>query len=216
MITVPGKIARAGGKTVIVPELAIDREITRQEIQMVEIRLFDGREISPEQRRKIFAIIGDIAWYSGHEPEYLRKLLTLEFVKDKGCEFFSLSNCEKSTATDFISWLIDFCFRWCVPTEDTLLMQADDIGKYLYSCLEHRKCAVCNAPADLHHVEAVGMGRDRGQIIHEGMQAMALCRKHHIEAHAMGQKSFDEKYHIYGIRLDAYLCGRLNLKEENK
>ena len=47
MITVPGKIARAGGKTVIVPELAIDREITRQEIQTVEIRLFDGREISP-------------------------------------------------------------------------------------------------------------------------------------------------------------------------
>ena len=83
MITVPGKIARAGGKTVIVPEFAIDREITRQEIQTVEIRLFDGREISPEQRRKIFAIIGDIAWYSGHEPEYLRKLLTLEFVKDK-------------------------------------------------------------------------------------------------------------------------------------
>ena len=111
MITVPGKIARAGGKTVIVPELAIDREIARQEIQTVEIRLFDGREISPEQRRKIFAIIGDIAWYSGHEPEYLRKLLTLEFVKDKGCEFFSLSNCEKSTATEFISWLIDFCFR---------------------------------------------------------------------------------------------------------
>ena len=45
---------------------------------------------------------------------------------------------------------------------------------------------------------------------------MARGRKHHIEAHAMGQKSFDEKYHIYGIRLDAYLCGRLNLKEENK
>lgn len=60
------------------------------------------------------------------------------------------------------------------------------------------------------------MERDRNQIIHEGMQAMALCRKHHIEAHAMGQKSFDEKYHIYGIRLDAYLCGRLNLKEKNK
>ena len=168
------------------PELAIDREITRQEIQTVEIRLFDGREISPEQRRKIFAIIGDIAWYSGHEPEYLRKLLTLEFVKDKGCEFFSLSNCEKSTATDFISWLIDFCFRWCVPTEDTLLMQADDIGKYLYSCLEHRKCAVCNAPADLHHVEADGMGRERNQTLQERGDERELRRKHRTEEHAHG------------------------------
>ena len=57
MISVPGKIARAGGRTVIVPELAIDREITRQEIQTVEIRLFDGREISPEQRRKISLLL---------------------------------------------------------------------------------------------------------------------------------------------------------------
>lgn len=216
MITLPGKITRFEGKTVIVPAFSIDREIMQQEIKTAEIRLFDGREITPEQRKKIFAIIGDIAWYSGHEPEYLRKLLTFQFVRDKGIDFFSLSNCKKSTARDFISWLIDFCFCWDVPTKDTLLTQTDDIGKYLYTCIEHRKCAVCNQKADIHHVTTVGMGRDRDEIVHEGMKAMPLCRKHHNEAHTIGQKSFERKYHIYGIVLDSYLCSCLKLKEEKQ
>lgn len=213
MITVTGKLARAGGKVVVVPDLPIDRDVAQKLIRSAEIRLFDGREITPEQRRKVFALVGDIAWYSGHEPEYLRKLLTLEFVKDSGGDFFSLSNCEKSVARDFISWLIDFCFAWNVPTRDTLLLQADDVGKYLYSCLEHKRCAVCNNPAQLHHVDTVGMGRNREKIVHEGMMAMALCQKHHAEVHTIGQKTFDKKYHIYGIRLDAYLCSCLKIKE---
>lgn len=216
MITVTGKLARAGGKIVVVPDFPIDREVAQKQVRSAEIRLFDGREITPEQRRKVFALVGDIAWYSGHEPEYLRKLLTLEFVKDIGEDFFSLSNCEKSVARDFISWLIDFCFVWNVPTKDTLLLQTDDVGSYLYSCLEHRKCAVCNERAQLHHVDAVGMGRNRDGIVHEGMMAMALCQKHHTEAHIIGQETLDEKYHIYGIRLDAYLCTCLKVKEDKK
>lgn len=191
----------------------IDRELLQKQVDIIEIRLVDGREISAEQRRKIFATVRDIAAWSGHEPEYIRQFTEFDFRLQNGLEPFSLSDCDKSTAREFISYLIEFCFNHGVPTRDTLLNRTDDIGKYLYYCLEHRRCAVCNKKADIHHVTAVGMGRDREQIIHAGMEAIALCRKHHQEAHIKGQAFFNE-YHIYGIKLDKYLCDILNLKKE--
>lgn len=191
----------------------IDRELLQKQVDIIEIRLVDGREISAEQRRKIFATVRDIAAWSGHEPEYIRQFTEFDFRLQNGLEPFSLSDCDKSTAREFISYLVEFCFNHGVPTRDTLLNRTDDIGKYLYYCLEHRRCAVCNEKADIHHVTAVGMGRDREQIIHAGMEAIALCRKHHQEAHIKGQAFFNE-YHIYGIKLDKYLCDILNLKKE--
>lgn len=191
----------------------IDRELLQKQVDVIEIRLVDGREISAEQRRKIFATVRDIAAWSGHEPEYIRQFTEFDFRLQNGLEPFSLSDCDKSTAREFISYLVEFCFNHGVPTRDTLLNRTDDIGKYLYYCLEHRRCAVCNEKADIHHVTTVGMGRDREQIIHIGMEAIALCRKHHQEAHIKGQAFFNE-YHIYGIKLDKYLCDILNLKKE--
>lgn len=193
----------------------IDRELIKKQVDIIEIRLTDGREISAEQRRKIFALVRDIASWCGHEPEYIRQYTEFDFRLEHSLEPFSLSDCDMSTARDFISYLIDFCFQHNVPTRDTLLNRTDDIGKYLYSCLEHRRCAVCNEKADIHHVTAVGMGRNRDEIIHEGMEAIALCRKHHQEAHTKGKSFFDD-YHVYGIKLDKYLCDVLNLNYERK
>lgn len=193
------------------PLVAIDRELLQKQVDAIEIRLTDGREISAEQRRKIFALVRDIADWCGEEPEYIRKFTTFEYRISTGIEPFSLSNCDMSTAREYISYLIDFCFNHCVPTRDTLLNRTDDISKYLYSCLAYRKCAVCNGKADVHHIDTVGMGRDRAEIIHLGMKAIALCREHHQEAHTRGKAFFDE-YHIYGIKLDENLCKILNLR----
>lgn len=214
MITTAKIIGYDGDTLLIRPTACIDRELLQKQVDNIEIRLTDGREISAEQRRKIFAILRDISVWCGHEPEYIRMYTTFEFRLKTGIEPFSLSDCDMSTAKDYISYLIDFCFYNCVPTKDTLLNQTDDIGKYLYSCIEHRKCAVCNAKADIHHVDAVGQGRNRAHISHIGLEAMALCRVHHQEVHTMGDNSFCEKHHIYGIKLDQYLCEKLNLKKE--
>jgi hypothetical protein len=99
-----------------------------------------------------------------------------------------------------------------IPCYDTLLNRTDDIGGYLYLCLKHKKCAICGGKADLHHFDAVGMGRNRKEIIHEGMRCLPLCRKHHCECHNIGQLSFNKQYHIYGIKLDRFLCEKLKLK----
>ena len=68
-----------------------------------------------------------------------------------------------TTAKSFINYLIEFCFHWSVPTKDSLLNQTDDISKYLYLCLANRRCAICNKPAEVHHVDRIGMGRDRAK-----------------------------------------------------
>lgn len=216
-MTTTAKVVSYDGKVLILaPDESVIRELKQKEIETVEVRLNDGRTISNEQRRKIFALIRDIALWNGDDPESLRQLLTLDFVmKNNLSEIFSLSNVDMTTAKEFISYLIDFCFMWEVPTKDTLLNRTDDIGRYLYMCLEHRKCAICNAHAEVHHVDRIGMGRDREKIVHVGLNAIALCREHHDMAH-VDEKGLFEQYFVYGIKLDKYLCERLRLRTETR
>ena len=76
------------------------------------------------------------------------------------------------------------------------------------------RCAVCGQAADVHHVTGskIGMGGDREKVHHLGREAIALCRIHHTEAHVR-ERDFFERNHIYGIKLDARLCKKLELKE---
>ena len=199
-----------GQKLVVVPAEHLEREILQKRIRECEIKLWDGRRISPDQRRKIFAIIRDISEWSGHEPEWLRQFMTWDFVCESGGEWFSLSNVDMTTAKEFINFLINFCLYNNIPTRDTLLNQTDDIGRYLYLCIEHRKCAICNKPADIHHVDRIGMGGNRHKTNHVGLKAIALCREHHNMAHVNENKLFED-YHIYGIKLDEYLVKKAKL-----
>ena len=215
MITTAKVLGCKGESLILQPTESINREILQKQINSVELRLDDGRTISGEQRKKIFALIRDIALWSGHEPEDIRCFLQWDFICKKGYEWFSLSDVDMTTAKEFITYLITFCFNWNIPTKDTLLNQTDDISKYLYLCLEHRKCAICNKHAEVHHVDRVGAGRNRDSIVHIGMKAIALCHKHHIMAH-QDEKSLFEKYFVYGIKLDKYLCDRLNLNTKER
>lgn len=215
-MTATAKILSYDGKTLLLlPDEDIQREITKKEIKTIEIRLNDGRRISADQRKKIFALIRDVSLWSGHEPEYLRRYMTWDFILKTDREWFSLSDVDMTTAKEFINYLISFCFEFDVPTKDTLLYQTDDIGKYLYLCLEHRKCAICNRHAEVHHVDRLGMGADRNETVHVGMRAIALCREHHIQAHT-GEKELFERYFIYGIKLDQYLCEKLKLRTQKR
>ncbi len=76
----------------------------------------------------------------------------------------------------------------------------------------HKKCAVCGRKAELHHVDRVGMGRDRREICHIGMQALPLCREHHQEAHQHGDKALLEKYHLATVAIDERIAKANGLK----
>ncbi len=186
-------------------------QLTRRQVTQVTVWIGDGRTISPDQRRKAYALINDIAWHHGYHPEEAKGWLKYDYMAKSGADGFSLGDTDMTTARRFIDHLVEHCILWDVPCKESLLHRAEDIGRYLYLCLYHRKCCICGGGADCHHTKAVGMGADRGEICHIGLPAMALCRKHHQEAHQTGQAAFEEKWHVYGIALDEALVERLKL-----
>jgi len=214
---------RKGNQVLILAELPNDWIIDKQKIETVGVFVDDGRQMSGEQRKKIYALLGEISEWNGDVVDALQQQMKLAFIASeigsgKGdIDWFSLSPrspvaADMSTAKRFITFLIDFCLEHGIPTKVSLLKHAEDIGRYLYACIIHLKCCLCQSPnADLHHCDAVGMGRNRDEISHIGMRAMALCREHHTEAHFIGQKAFDAKHHVYGIKIDEYLAKELKL-----
>ena len=210
--------------------------LDKQEIVDCEIRLNDGRTISNAQRRKIFALASDIGDYVSRisnpreyqemlrtlkllyvqdraDKEHIRRMLTIKYCELVDTDIFSLSNVDMSTARDFISWLIEKCIEFDIPTNDSLLYLAEDVGQYIYLCVAKRRCAICGKKADIHEVEKVGMGRNRRTMHHLGQLVQPLCRLHHREVESIGQKAFDKKYHTESIKLDKYLCKVIGWKE---
>ena len=201
----------------------LDRALLRQ-YKKVEIILPDGRRISPEQRRKAYALIGEITEYvdgirNADTIEEQKGLLKMEFMlrRMEATErrMFSLSDCSVTTAREFITYLVDFIIANDIPTRVPLIENCDDIQRYIYACLMHRKCAVCGKPADIHHCEGsrIGAGVDRTQVHQLGREVLPLCRVHHTELHAMPESEFIAKYHLEKVKLDEALCKRLKFKK---
>lgn len=190
----------------VVPMLCIDRELLIKQVDEVEIRLNDGRNISGAQRRKIYATMRDISEYTGHTPDQIKALMKYDFIARTGCDYFSLSNVDMTTANEFLNFLIEFCLENNIPTLDSLLERSPDTARYIYACIANKKCCITQKKCQLHHVDAVGQGRNRKDIIHKGMHVLPLYWKLHKEAHDIGKQSFCEKYHVFGIKLDDYLC----------
>lgn len=182
-----------------IPRLQLGDMFQRKEIHKAEIRFDDGRHISAEQRKKIYATIRDIADYTGYPPEICKELMKVEHIVRTGDDEFSLSNCTMDTAREFINTLIEFSMEWGIPLSGLAVDRTDDIGRYLYFCLVHKKCAVCGKPGEIHHVDTIGMGRNREQVDDSEYRKICLCRKHHGIAHQKGMVAFQEIYHVYGI-----------------
>lgn len=195
-------------------------DMLRKGYSDVEVRLEDGRTITSDQRRKAYALEGDIGRWAGYitkeDKIELHDVLKQMHVDKNLVEWFSLSDCSITTAREYINTLVDFVLENNVPCIDLVLNRTDDIDAYLYSCLWYRRCAVCGRDADIHHMDRVGMGRNRDTISHIGMRAMALCREHHQEAHQRGQNLFNDHYHLYGIKIDDVLARRLRLGVDGK
>ncbi|MDD6697938.1 MAG: putative HNHc nuclease [Veillonellaceae bacterium] len=151
--------------------------------------------------------------------EDAKRFLKMEFVLHhmQGMErrMFSLSDVDMNTASDFISFLIEFVLANDIPVRFSLAEKAEDIGQYVYACLVHKKCAVCGRHADLHHAEGshVGSGFNRNEVHHLGREALPLCRAHHEEVHRTGEAEFLEKYHLEPVKLDERLCKIYKLKK---
>lgn len=170
-----------------------------------EIILDDGCHISSLQRKKIYAILRDIADYTGYLPEECKEHMKYYHMQKKDCEYFSLKECSMTTAREFINTLIDFSLKNGIEIHGNMLDRTDDINTYLMQCLKYRKCCVCGRESEVHHVDTIGMGNDRRKVDDSKKRVMALCRKHHTIYHQIGYEKFYYMYHVYGIEKEELL-----------
>ena len=185
------------------------------------VQMVDARPLSDKQRGMCYKLLREIGDYTGMGADPTKEYMKLKFLAEDldqtADRIFSLSNAPMSLVCAFQRFLVHFILDWDIPCSFPLLDYVDDVGDYVYYCLMAKKCCLCGKPADLHHVDRVGMGRDRDDICHEGLEALPLCREHHQEAHTMPDRDFFERYHLPGgITMDKTLCRIWKLKARKK
>lgn len=179
----------------------------------------DKRMITDDQRKKAFALINDIAEYTGYPPDVMYQKMKFYYMAASGCDVFSLSR--NGVTRTFASRFIEFCIEWCfqmeIPFKYREYHLAADESRTLFIYLKYRMCFVCGRPhADIAHVETVGIGNNRHHIDHRSHHFMALCREHHTEQHKIGIKSFLEKYHLAPIKLNDETIVSLKIMTEQQ
>lgn len=175
------------------------------------VQPLDARPLSDRQRKMCYALLREISDYTGQDVHSAKEYLKLRFLADDFGEtadrIFSLSNAPMSLVCAFQRYLVRFIVEYDIPCRVPLLEYVDDVHDYIYACLIAKKCCITGRPAELHHIDRVGMGRNRDDIIHEGMEVLPLSREMHQEAHTMSDREFFEKYHLPGgVVMDKTLC----------
>ena len=195
-----------------------EREEIRRAARVAAVEFSDARAITAGQRKKAYVLIRCIAeWWSDTPAECMKELSKLMFREVEPSlerEPFSLSDCDRTTARLYITYLIEFCLLNDVPCGEPMYKLAEDLPKYTWACLMKKRCVVCGRKAELHHCNGsvVGMGRNRKEICHIGMRALPLCREHHTEIHRIGQEDFLKRYIIEPVRIDERIAKVYRLK----
>lgn len=163
----------------------------------VEVIPVDPYTITDKQRRKIFALCNDIEQHTGQPREYMRSMFMDYVAFVEGYDGLSLSNCTRTQANQVIEVILDWVFHNDIPIHHKTSDLLKQDKSFLYWSTVNRNCVICGKPhSDLAHYEAVGRGFNRNKMNHHDKHVLALCREHHNEQHAIGVKSFDEKYHL--------------------
>ena len=139
-------------------------------------------QISPDQRKKIYALFNDIANYSGDSKDNVKHNMKTMFSENSQVEGFSLSNCSKDIAGEFIEWLIGFAFENGIGLSEHPKDYFDDSNKYYALSLKHKVCVVCGMPGTI--VKTVKGTR------------FCICNAHHNETEIKGWENFAKRYHF--------------------
>lgn len=205
MITTSGRVYEQRGIVYVKTSRPAAENLSDQ----VTVLWQDKRLISDEQRRKAYALIGEITAWAGYLPreretvnQHLKQRFLMAQVEEYQRRMFSLSDCTMTQAREYITYLIDFCLAEDVPTRVPLLTLADDEEAATYSCLIHKKCVCCQKKAELHHVDQIGMGYDRKTKPQLGARVLPLCREHHSQYHDLGLTAFAALWHVAPVTMD--------------
>lgn len=171
-----------------------------QEFYLLQV---DNRTIRAKQRKFFFAINDLLADYTGDSPLAVKDMIYSQFESEYGFVPTMTPKGNRDDANKLIDILLGmviysgFAFGIDLSQFDT-----QEIERWEYVAIKNKFCVVCGKqPADVAHVKAVGMGRDRTKVQFSESLAFSLCREHHNEQHNLGIESFMNKYHIYGVEI---------------
>ena len=175
----------------------------------------DSRPRTPEQNRKAWALMTEIADFQGQEKETTYREQALAFT-EKSLEIlqgrlFHLSTATVSEARAFITMLIEIIVEYGIPTKEPLYTMCEDIERYIYACLMNKKCCICGKKADLHHVSQIGAGYSRETKPQLGALVMPLCRVHHTEYHTIGRTAFENRYHTVPVPMTERIAAKYHI-----
>lgn len=155
-----------------------------------------AERITDKQRGYIYAIIKQYGEHFGYtnEDDPKRQLKSL-FNEEHEVGDFSFADCSKELAKDFLEWLIGFGSREGFLRERPSGEEVE-YTKYAEMSVVNKKCILCGQAGDIHHVQAIGMGRNRNTYDDSAHETVCLCREHHNEAHTIGWDTFKRKYHF--------------------
>ena len=173
----------------------------------VDVKIIDKRNMSDKQRRFIFKLCQEVEDYSGIDKELFRLETMIKNNRENELEKISLTQYSMKDANNLVDLIIEFFIENEIPLDKRILEENDFSleQRHIYMMCLKRKCAVCSRHADLHHVDTVGMGRDRKKISHVGLRMLPLCRVHHNQAHNIGDTEFMKLYHLEPIVIDEKL-----------
>ena len=158
----------------------------------------------------------ELGWTMQDMKEYQKE----QFALSRDLGKFSTANCDMEMANDFIAFIIEQALEneinlYVLNKHDnrykSILKVDKTTERYVIACLRAKTCAICGRKGvDLHHWKTIASAAGTYEN-DDGLKTpfMSLCRIHHNEFHEIGQKEFEEKYHIEGVWLNPQLVYEL-------
>ena len=194
------------------PKEEMEKVINTSSGGYIYIDIKSNKTITPQQRKTIYGIITDIGKYTGYSKDEMKNIIKVNYVAFSGSNIFSLSNVDRDTANDLIRYCFDLCIKLDIPIRLSTYQSIDKDDYIIKQLLLHRQCIIDGGRADIHHLDAVGMGNNRNKIDNSQRELLPLCRRHHSEYHIIGHDEFMQKYHLtHGVKLNKEELKKLHI-----
>lgn len=171
------------------------------------VELFDPDSITNEQRRHIYALLGDFEEYTGYTLESAESLFKVKFMHHEFLDelpSLAANRMTKTRASKFIEFIIIYYIQNGIPFRKDQIYLPRESSNFIFWSTMTRHCVICGKPhAEIHHAtNLVGRGRNRRKHDHWNSTFLPLCREHHNEAHSLGLTEFMNKYLVKPVKLN--------------
>ena len=196
------------------------KQLIEERLNHYPIKVIPVKRLSKAQNGLIHVLLKQFGEELGWTMQDMKEYQKEQFALSRDLEKFSTANCDMEMANDFIAFIIEQALEneinlYVLNKHDnrykSILKVDKTTERYVIACLRAKTCAICGRKgADLHHRKTIASAAGTYEN-DDGLKTpfMSLCRIHHNEFHEIGQKEFEEKYHIEGVWLNPQLVYEL-------